>query len=153
MSSISTPPPDIPIAALALIRAAEGCRREAYQDVAGVWTIGYGHTGTEVKPGLTWSEAQCETALRADVKRAAAAVDHLVTVPLNVNQKAALIDFVFNLGSGRLAESTLLRRLNVRDYVGAASQFGKWVRAGDHVLPALIKRREAERRLFIGATE
>lgn len=145
--------PEIPAAALALIRAFEGCRLQAYRDAAGIWTIGYGHTGPAVKPGLTWTGEQCESALRLDALCAAASVHRLVAVALNDNQRAALISFVFNLGAGRLEGSLLRRRLNAGDYAGAVAQFARWTRAGGRVLPDLVRRREAERRLFLGLPE
>ena len=101
--------------AKALIREFEGLRLEAYKCPAGVLTIGYGHT-SGVKEGMSITEAEAEQLLDADVESAAAQVKSAVKVELNANQLDALIDFVFNLGIGNLRSSTLLKKLNARDY-------------------------------------
>jgi GH24 family phage-related lysozyme (muramidase) len=77
------------------------------------------------------------------------AVSRLITVPLNQNQFDALVSFVFNLGSGALQCSTLRRRLNAGAYLEAADEFPKWVYAGGRKLKGLVRRREAERILFL----
>ncbi len=77
------------------------------------------------------------------------AVNRLVTVPLTQNQFDALISFVFNLGIGNFRTSTLLKKLNAGDYTGAAKEFPPWVRADGKQLPGLIKRRDAEKALFL----
>ncbi len=130
-----------------LVKASEGLRLTAYQDSAGILTIGWGST-MGVTPGMQITEDQAEARLERDMANAAAAVNRLVTVPLNQNQFDALVDFVFNLGQGALAGSTLLRMLNGGGYMAAAGQFDRWVHAGDRVLPGLVKRRAAERQLF-----
>jgi lysozyme len=86
-----------------------------------------------------------------DVGYAQHTVDHLVTVPLSVGQYSALVSWVYNLGSGKLQTSTLLRKLNAGDYAGAAAQFGVWVYGGGVKFPGLVTRREAERKLFLGS--
>jgi lysozyme len=138
---------------LALTQQCEGLRLTAYQDSVGVWTIGYGHTGSDVHPGLTILSEQATELLKNDVETAVAAVNKLVTVQLQQHQFDALVDFVFNLGSQRLAGSTLLRKLNAADYAGAAEQFLVWVRAGNQVLPGLLARRKAERAMFLALDE
>lgn len=132
---------------LELIKAHEGLRLRAYQDVVGVWTVGYGHTGT-AKPGMTITSEQADTLLRYDVEQFENAVNNLVHVPLNQNQFDALVSFTFNLGRGALERSTLLRKLNAGDYQGAAKEYGKWVNAGGKPWPGLIRRRREERELF-----
>lgn len=111
--------------------------------------MGYGHTAF-VKKGMRITAEEAEILLKADLQAAEAAVSRLVHVPLTQGQFDALVSFVFNLGGGRLAASTLLRRLNRKDYDGAAEQFSKWVFGGGKKLPGLIARREAERQLFAG---
>ena len=110
---------------LALTEQFEGCRLTAYQDQVGVWTIGYGHTGPDVKPGMTITNAQAEALLAQDVKSAAACVNNVVSVQLAQREFDALVDFVFNLGAGAFSSSTMLRELNAGDFTGAASQFEK----------------------------
>ncbi|MCY1458796.1 Lysozyme RrrD [compost metagenome] len=78
-------------------------------------------------------------------------VERLVQVPLTGNQWDALVSFTYNLGAANLESSTLLRLLNAGDYVGAAGQFPRWNKAGGKVLPGLVRRREAERVLFLEA--
>jgi len=138
---------------LALTQQSEGLRLTAYQDSVGVWTIGYGHTGSEVRRGLSITEQQALDLLKKDVADASAAVNKLVAVPLKQHQFDALLDFVFNLGADRLAKSTLLRKLNAGDFAGAAEQFMVWVRAGNEVLPGLVTRRKAERAMFLALEE
>lgn len=138
-------------AAIDLIKAAEGLRLTAYRDSAGILTIGYGSTGG-IKPGQTITPEQAEAMLVDDMDEAADAVRKLVTVPLTQGQFDALCSFVFNLGAGRLRDSTLLRLLNQRKYGEAAAQFRFWVMSGGEPLPGLVKRRAAERALFEGAT-
>lgn len=137
--------------AYALIKRHEGLRLHAYRDPVGIWTIGWGHTESVVR-GQTISLHQAEALLAHDVGRAAQAVSRLVTVPLNQGMFDALTSFVFNLGEGRLADSTLLILLNGQDYAGAAREFGKWVKGqvkGRKItLPGLVKRRAEERALF-----
>ncbi len=133
---------------LELTREFEGLRLEAYQDSAGVWTVGYGHTGAEVHGGLTITRDQAEEFLRGDLEKAAAAVRRLIKVEVTQGQFDALVDFAFNLGAGRLASSTLLRELNAGNGVGAAEQFARWSCAGGAVLPGLLRRRRAEAARF-----
>lgn len=138
-------------AAIDLIKAAEGLRLTAYRDSAGILTIGYGSTGG-IKPGQTITPEQAEAMLVDDLDEAADAMRKLVTVPLTQGQFDALCSFVFNLGAGRLRDSTLLRLLNQGKYGEAAAQFRFWVMSGGEPLPGLVKRRAAERALFEGAT-
>lgn len=126
---------------------------KAYRCPAGVWTIGWGHTGRDVQPGMTCTAAQARAWLLADLDSAAASVDALITVPLSDQQRGALASFVFNLGTHALKGSTLRKRLNAGDYAGAAAEFCRWTKAqvdGAIVeLPGLVKRRAAESALFL----
>lgn len=134
---------------LSIIKLSEGLRLEAYLCPAGVWTIGYGHT-KGVKKGDFITLEEAEMLLREDVKDAENAVNKYVKVGINQNQFDALVSFVFNLGSGNFKTSTLLRKLNTGDYLGAANEFKRWNKAGGKVLNGLVKRREDEANLFIG---
>ena len=133
---------------LALTEQFEGLRLTAYQDSVGVWTIGYGHTGPDVHPGLTITQMDAEALLLNDVGTAARAVNQLVTVPLNQNEFDALVDFIFNLGKTNFADSTLLQDLNAGNFAGAVGEFQKWDHAGGQVLAGLLKRRVAEASFF-----
>ncbi len=131
------------------IEGYEGLRLTAYQDSVGVWTIGYGHTGPDVHQELTITQDQADQLMSADLHKFEDGVTRLVRVPINQNQFDALVSFAYNLGLGSLGNSTLLRLLNSRDYQGAADQFLKWTYAGHEQLPGLVKRRKAERAMFL----
>lgn len=133
---------------LRLIQAHEGLRLDAYRCPADVPTIGYGST-RGVQMGDSITEAQATELLMADIERFEDGVDRYVEVPLNQNQYDALVSFAFNLGVGALRDSTLLQKLNAKDYQGAADEFPRWVNAGGRELAGLVKRRAAERALFL----
>jgi lysozyme len=139
------------ITGINLIKQFEGFRPTPYKDTAGLLTIGYGHRiqPTDCFSGLM-TEPQAETILAADVAIAEQSVTRLVKVPLTQGQFDALVDFVFNLGAGRLAASTLLKDLNTGRYAEAAQQILLWDHAGPEVLPGLARRRHAEFHLFTG---
>lgn len=136
---------------LALTKSFEGCSLDAYQDATGVWTLGYGHTGPDVTEGLVWTQEQADAALVADTQWANAVVNTLVTSQVNQNQHDALVDFVYNCGSGNFRGSTLLTLVNLGRFQQAAEQFQLWVHAGGEVIPGLIRRRTAEAALFLEA--
>lgn len=130
-----------------LIKHFEGLRLEAYQDSVGVWTIGYGST-KDIKEGMRITPFMAEQFLRDDLEEAEKAVSRLVDVSLTQNEFDALVSFAFNLGAGNLQHSTLLRKLNNSDKVGASDEFLRWVNAGGKKLEGLVRRRKAERALF-----
>jgi lysozyme len=137
--------------ALTLIKPFEGLELKAYPDPGtggDPWTIGYGATGPEIKPGLVWTKEQADARLASDVAKFAAGVRKLVKVPVNANQAGALISFAFNVGLGALGSSTLLKKLNAGDYSGAAEQFARWNKAGGKVMAGLTRRRSAEALTF-----
>lgn len=103
----------------------EGLRLESYQDGAGVWTIGFGHTGN-VKPGQVCKAEQASKWLRADLLEAEMTVDRFVKVELSDNQFGALVAFVFNVGVAAFASSTLLRKLNAGDSASVPGELAKW---------------------------
>jgi lysozyme len=133
---------------LALTEQYEGCRLTAYQDQVGVWTVGYGHTGADVTPGLTITQAEAEALLAKDVLAAARCVNTMVKLRLTQGEFDALVDFVFNLGPGNFLRSTLLTALNAGDLARAAAQFECWDRAGGVIVAGLLRRRQAELGLF-----
>lgn len=135
-------------AGLQLIMSFEGCRLEAYLDAANIWTIGYGHTGSDVHRGLKISDDRAEELLREDLAQAEAAVNKLVTMPLTQGQFDALVSFVFNVGAGAFGRSTLLKRLNADDFPAAVEQFDRWVYADGRKLRGLVSRRKTEAELF-----
>lgn len=140
-----------------LIKRFEGLRLRVYQDSAGKWTIGYGHL---VQPGerfypygtvIDITSDEADALLAQDMADAELEVSTVVRVPLSPNQHDALVSFVFNVGGGAFADSTLLRKLNSGDYSGAASEFDKWVHANGAVDPGLVSRRSQEKTLFMTA--
>ena len=133
---------------LELIKHFEGCELKAYVCPAGVLTIGYGHTGPEVQPGMEITTSEAEELLKTDLIRFERIVDNHVTVPIKQCQFDALVSFTFNCGGDAFKNSTLLRLLNAKDYEGAAGQFGRWVNGPDGALAGLVRRREAEEELF-----
>ncbi|QDL35698.1 lysozyme [Serratia liquefaciens] len=133
---------------IALIKAFEGLNLRAYLCPAHIWTIGYGHT-RKVMPGDTVTPDEADTLLRQDITDAERAVKVHVSVPLTQGQFDSLVSFVFNLGVGNFRTSTLLKKLNAGDYDGTAQEFGRWIHAGGKALPGLVRRREAERVLFL----
>ena len=135
-----------------LIKNFEGCVLKAYKCPAGIWTIGYGHT-SGVKEGQTITLKQAEDYLLQDIRAYEITVNNLVNVPLNQNQFDALVSFCYNLGPNNLKNSTLIKLLNKKDYLGAAEQFDRWIYAGGKKLPGLVKRRAAEKELFLKITE
>lgn len=138
---------------VSLVKEFEGLETTAYPDpgnpVSGEpWTIGYGHTRGVCK-GDTCTEDQATEWLRGDLKDAEGAVKHLVDVVLSQNQFDALVSFVFNCGASAFGNSTLLRMLNQGSYLGAADQLPRWNRGASGPLPGLVRRRAAERDLFL----
>ncbi len=106
-----------------VIKKFEGCKLKTYRDTGGIPTIGYGHTGSDVRSGQCISKQEAENLLRKDVERFEKAVNTEVKVSLSQNQFDALVSFAFNVGQGNLRTSTLLRKLNHSDYQGAAQEF------------------------------
>jgi len=133
---------------LALTEGFEGLRLMAYQDVAGVWTVGYGHTGIGVRPGLVITQAEAQILLQSDIAASAACVNSAVCMMINQSQFDALVDFCFNVGRGNFLQSTLLRKLNAGDFSGATEQFDAWIYAGGKAVSGLVRRRQAEARIF-----
>lgn len=131
-----------------LIKKYEGLRLKAYKCPAGVWTIGYGHTNN-VRPNDVLTIEQAHQLLLIDLKLVECAIIRNVKKPLNQAQFDACVSFVFNVGAGNFQKSTLLKKINSGDYAGAANEFGKWVYANKKKMPGLVRRRAAEKALFI----
>ncbi|WP_322853093.1 lysozyme [Acinetobacter baumannii] len=130
-----------------------GTRFTAYDDGVGIWTIGIGTTvypnGVKVKKGDTCTPEQAKAYFKHDLAKFEKTVNESVTVPLTQNQFDALVSLTYNIGSGAFKGSTLLKLLNKGDYKGAADQFLVWNKAGGKVMKGLVRRREAERALFL----
>lgn len=135
-------------AGLALIKSFEGLRLTAYKCPADVWTVGYGSTGPHVKPGMTITEAQADKLLQDDLDRFETSVARHAPEATQ-NQFDAMVSLAFNIGTGAFEKSTLLRKFLNGDKMGAADAFLQWVNAGGRKLEGLIRRRNAERALFL----
>lgn len=138
---------------LNIIKEFEGLRLSAYDDGVGVFTVGYGTirypNGNKVKRGDKITLEQAEQYLRHDLSNFEDVVNSLVKVPLTQNQFDALTSLVYNIGSSAFSKSTLLKKLNAKDYKGAADQFLVWNKAGGKTLQGLTNRRTKERQLFL----
>lgn len=133
-----------------LIKKFEGCRLIAYRCPAGVLTIGYGHTGSDVHLNQAITMEEAEHLLKQDLAVHCNNVSKLVIVPLSQNQFDALVSFEYNVGYGAFKNSTLLKLLNEGKYINASQQFERWKYAGGKVLEGLVRRRQAEKNLFMG---
>lgn len=137
----------------ALIKESEGCRQRAYKDSGGVWTIGYGHTGPEVKEGLIWSQNQCEAQLTLDL------LEKGVTPALNAcpvlrelpdECLTAIADMFYNCTLAHLLTSTLRKRINERAFDAVPGEIRRWIRdSAGKIQPGLVKRREQDASLWI----
>jgi len=140
-----------------LVTYFEGRAYVPYLDPVGILTVCEGHTGPDIIPGKRYTDAECDALRDADLRIAERAVERRVKVRLNPWQKAALIDFTFNVGEGNLASSTLLRKLNAHDYDGACREYDKWNRARVRgiltTLKGLVKRRAADRWVCEGGSD
>ena len=148
-------PRQINDAGLALIKSFEGLKLTAYQDVAGIWTIGYGHTGN-VTPGETITRAQADQFLLADLQSAETAVEKAVgNAATTDNQFGAMVSLTYNIGSGNFRESTVLREHLQGNAQAAADAFMMWdkshVNGTLQVVPGLQRRRSAESALYLTA--
>lgn len=149
---------DVPQAAIDLAKRFEGFERKVkrgteinaipYVCPAGFWTIGYGHLCDPRHLPIT--EAEAEAYLARDLQSALAATLRYCPVLATEfeGRLAAIVDFTFNLGAGRLQTSTLRRRINQRDWSSAAQELCRWVYGGGKVLPGLVLRRQAEAHLL-----
>lgn len=134
-----------------LIKSFEGLKLVAYKPVPTEkeFTIGYGHYGSDVREHEVITAKVAEDLLKKDLQKFVTGVDKAVTVSVNQNQFDALVSFSYNLGVGALQKSTLLEKVNNKDFDGAAKEFGKWVKAGGNILDGLVKRRAKEAALFL----
>lgn len=135
-----------------LLKHFEGLRLHAYLCSANVPTIGYGttrHNGVPIRLGMVWTKAQAESALFEDLVDFEKTVNKLVKVPISQKMFDALVCFVYNVGAGAFEKSTLLKKLNNKEYSEVPDQFLRWDKAGGKSVRGLTLRREAERDLFV----
>lgn len=134
------------------VKQSEGISYVSYPDPAtggAPWTICYGHTGPEVKPGMRVDQAQCDRWLGEDLRDAEYHVQRLVKISLTQGEYDAYVSFVFNVGPYNFAQSTMLRKLNAGDRVGACKEFPRWVYANKKVLNGLKVRRYEEQAMCL----
>jgi|TARA_R100000234_G_C4853486_1_gene116177 lysozyme len=134
---------------ISLIKKFEGCELESYQDAVGVWTIGYGHT-KNIKEGMTISKEQADNMLLNELDEYCEYVEKAVDVTLKQCEFDALVAWTYNLGPTNLNESTMLKKLNNKEYQDVPHEIKRWNKAGGKVLQGLVRRREAESLLFQG---
>lgn len=134
---------------LELIKKWEGLRLTAYTDVAGVWTIGYGHT-YGVTEGMVITKDAADLLLLMDVRDAEDAVNRRVTVELNQSEFDALVSWTFNLGEGHLKSSTMLTDLNAGNRFAVTTQMARWIYAAGVENDSLRERRRDEVRMWEG---
>ncbi len=151
---------------IAVIRYFESCSLKAYPDPAtggAPWTIGWGHTGPEVVPGLVWTQAKADAQLVIDLASREASISKAVTAQITQGQFDALVSFLYNVGPGKQGvkdgllvlksggPSSLLRLTNTGDATGAAAQFKFWNKAAGVAMRGLSRRRAAEAALYAGS--
>lgn len=135
-----------------LIKQYEGCRLSAYPDPAtggDPWTIGWGATGKDIRKGMIWTQEQADDRLAWDIAKFAREVKALLVPNPTAGELGALISFAYNVGAENLKSSTLLRKFNAGDKIGAAKEFPKWIYANKKVMKGLVRRREAEQKAFL----
>lgn len=146
----------ITVAALAVSAAAlvgiathEGYRGEAYKDTVGILTLGFGETAG-VKMGDKTTPERALVQLLESTEKHADAIRQCIRVPLYQHEFDAYVSLAYNIGTGAFCRSTLVKKLNAKDYAGACEEIRRWNKAGGKVLPGLVKRREAEYKMCIG---
>jgi len=137
--------------ALPIIKEFEGCRLKAYKCPAGIWTIGWGQT-KGVKEGMVWMQEQADADLEKDamtyLEACLRSCPQLADEP--DHRLAACTSLAYNIGNGAFSTSTVCRQTAAKNYKLAADAFLLWNKAGGKVLPGLVRRREAERKLYLG---
>lgn len=139
-------------AAVTFIGQWEGLRTTAYQDVVGVWTVCYGET-KGVQPGDRYSKADCDAMLAREIVSYELALDRCLTTSVPVGMKIALVSWTYNVGKSAACRSTLVRKANAGDLVGACHELPRWNRAGGRVWRGLTNRRLSERIMCLEAAK
>lgn len=135
---------------VALIKEFERCKLKAYKCPAGVWTCGWGSTGPDVDKNTVWTQEQADSRMEKDMAKFMELAVQLSPVLRSYpNKWQAITDFVYNCGPGAYQKSTLRKRVNEEDWDAAVGEFRKWTKGGGKELPGLVRRREAEIRLFL----
>lgn len=136
-----------------LLKRFEGCRLSAYRCPAGIWTIGYGRT-TNVEPGMKITQQQADEWLYEEAHEVMKSALHLSPVLKNHPiRHQAISSFIYNLGAGAYQKSTLKKRIDNEDFIGAAQEIKRWNKAGGEILPGLVRRRTAEAELLLALND
>ena len=135
-------------ACIDIIKEFGGLRLEAYSDQNGNWYIGYGHS-QGVTEGMTITEAEAEKYLRDDLKVFEESVSRMVEVAVSENEFSSMVCLTYNIGPGGFAESTVLRKVNEREWAEAADAILLWNKVNGQVNESLVNRRDKERELFL----
>lgn len=130
---------------LALIKHYEGCKLTAYQDVGGIWTIGFGHTGSDVWPNGSITKDRANELLEEDIEKFYKLDEHISEV-VNDNQYSALLCLAYNIGLSALLKSTLLKLVNVGE--SPDGEWTKWSHVNGKIINGLLARRVAELELY-----
>ena len=133
-------------AAVGLVASFEGLRQYVYPDAVGIPTVCYGHTGPDVKYGTLKTRQECQNLLEADLWAAYDGMRYCTNVRLTEGERIAYTSFVFNVGGRAYCQSSLVRKLNAGDRVGACHELSKWIYAKRRPLPGLVSRRAEELR-------
>lgn len=140
---------------LTLIKQFEGLSLKPYLDVVNIPTIGWGSTYYPDGKKVTIQDKEiteqkaCEILEYIANKDFGSNINKVVKVPLNQNQFDSLVSFSYNIGTKNFNWSTLLKKLNLSDYKGASLEFARWNQSSGKVLNGLVKRRLAEKELFL----
>jgi lysozyme len=126
----------------------EGRSLRAYQDIVGVWTICEGET-KGVKPGDVKTPAECDSILAENIRYYEAGLDKCLTAKVPGKTKVAFVSWTLNIGIGAACKSTLVKKANRGDLVGACNELPKWNKAGGRVVQGLVNRRAAEKKLCL----
>lgn len=133
-----------------LIMRWEGARYTPYQDVVGVWTVCYGHTGPDIAPGKKYSRSECEALLQQDMLDANAIVHRCVGRDMPTGVAAALTSLTFNVGPVAVCKGTIGKRAREGDWLATCAELDRWKYAGGRVYRGLVLRRADERKLCEG---
>lgn len=135
------------------IRQHEGVRLKAYKPVEGEkgghYTIGYGHYGSDVTKDMRITLSEAERMFDNDIQKYVVAVNKALQVVTNQNQFDALVSLCYNIGISAFTNSTLVKKINKGDYIGASKEFARWNKVNKKVITGLVRRRADEYKLFL----
>ena len=131
---------------ISTVSLMEGRSNDPYQDIIGVWTVCDGETNVKMR---RYTNAECDSMLRTSLVKYGNGVLECIAVPVSSNQHAAFTSFAYNVGTGAFCKSSLLKKLNAGDYIGACNGLLAWTYAGGKYVQGLANRRRVEQRLCL----